>query len=225
MAGNTIRQDIKQDNGRIDDPHVGQVVGRYKSSRRGKQTIALIIACDAGDSGCIDPIEYFKSPVLIGCGMSFHVKQVDFQDPKDSADLTGLLREYAQFERCDRPELSQISRVLAEFPTAFSVLAYADRSRIEAVGLINCFYGFSTFEMRPLVNIHDVIVTGRFRGQGVAAAMLREVERIARMRDCCRLTLEVYEDNTPARRAYEKYGFIRDPSHPDVDVHFLRKPL
>jgi ribosomal protein S18 acetylase RimI-like enzyme len=79
--------------------------------------------------------------------------------------------------------------------------------------------------MRPLVNIHDVIVTDRFRGHGVAAAMLNEVERIARRRDCCRLTLEVYEDNVPARRAYEKHGFIRDPSHPDVDVHFLRKPL
>jgi GNAT superfamily N-acetyltransferase len=157
--------------------------------------------------------------------MHFPVKQVDYQDPKDSADLTGLLREYAQFERCDRPELSQIPEKLAGFPTAFSVLAYADRSRVEAVGLTNCFYGFSTFEMRPLVNIHDVIVTDRFRGQGVAAAMLSEIERMARSRGCCRLTLEVYEDNIPARRAYEKYGFIRDPSHPDVDVHFLRKPL
>jgi GNAT superfamily N-acetyltransferase len=157
--------------------------------------------------------------------MHFHLKQVDYQDPKDSADLTGLLREYARFERCDRPELARIPEKLAEFPTSFSVLAYADRSRIEAIGLTNCFYGFSTFELRPLVNIHDVIVTDRFRGQGVAAAMLSEIERIARSRNCCRLTLEVYEDNIPARRAYEKYGFIRDPSHPDVDVHFLRKPL
>ena len=65
--------------------------------------------------------------------MNFPVKQVDYQDPKDSADLRGLLREYAIFERCDRPELSQAPEKLAGFPTSFSVLAYSDRSQVEAV--------------------------------------------------------------------------------------------
>jgi GNAT superfamily N-acetyltransferase len=157
--------------------------------------------------------------------MTFPVKQVDYHDPRDAADLLRLLREYARFENCDRPELSEIPSKLADFPTAFSVLAYADDDPATAIGLVNCFFGFSTFQLRPLVNIHDVIVTSPFRGRGVTAALLDEVARIARAHDCCRLTLEVYEDNAPAIRAYQKYGFIRDPAHPEVDVHFLRKPL
>lgn len=132
--------------------------------------------------------------------MTFSVKQVDYQDSSDAADLLRMLREYARFEACDRPELSEIPAKLAEFPTAFSVLAYSEPSHREVIGLINCFFGFSTFQIRPLVNIHDVIVSDRFRGQGVASAMLKEVERIARERDCCRLTLEVYADNDSARR-------------------------
>ena len=158
-------------------------------------------------------------------GMSFSTKQADYRNAKDAADLLQMLREYASFENCDRPELEQIPEKLADFPTAFSVLAYAERSHWNVIGLVNCFFGFSTFQVRPLVNIHDVIVTRRYRGCGVAAAMLDEVERIARAHDCCRLTLEVYADNEPARRAYHKYGFTRDPSHPDIDVHFLRKAL
>lgn len=75
------------------------------------------------------------------------------------------------------------------------------------------------------MNIHDVIVTEAHRGHGVSAALLNAVEEIAVEHDCCRLTLEVYTDNTSARRAYQKYGFTRDPEHPDVDVWFLRKPL
>jgi ribosomal protein S18 acetylase RimI-like enzyme len=157
--------------------------------------------------------------------MSFSVKQVDYRDHQDAADFVLLLREYARFEQCDRPALKELPAKLADWPHAFSVLAHADSSDRRPVGLINCFFGFSTFQLRPLVNIHDVIVTGDFRGRGVAGRMLEEVERIARTCDCCRLTLEVYGDNGPARRAYEKYGFTRDPAHPDVDVHFLRKSL
>lgn len=157
--------------------------------------------------------------------MSFSVRQVDYRDPQDVADFVRLLREYARFENCDRPELDGLPGRLAGLASAFSVLAFADCEDRRPIGLINCFFGFSTFQLRPLVNIHDVIVTRDYRGQGVAAVMLEEVERIARAQDCCRLTLEVYADNHPARRAYEKYGFTRDPAHPEVDVHFLRKSL
>ncbi len=76
---------------------------------------------------------------------------------------------------------------------------------------------------KKLVNIHDVIVTDSHRGRGVVAEMLAKVEMIAREANCCRLTLEVYEDNPSARRAYAKYGFTGDPTHPDVNTLFLRK--
>lgn len=158
-------------------------------------------------------------------GMIFYAKQVDYHDSTDANELLRLFREYASFENCDRPELSGAVAKLAEMPTAFSVLAFDHSHADRAIGLVNCFFGFSTFELRPLVNVHDLIVTSDYRGKGVAALMLEEVERIARAHDCCRLTLEVYADNTPARRAYEKHGFMRDPAHPDVDVHFLRKGL
>ncbi|MGA8260382.1 MAG: GNAT family N-acetyltransferase [Arenicellales bacterium] len=77
----------------------------------------------------------------------------------------------------------------------------------EAAGLAVCFEGFSTFACRPLLNIHDVVVSARHRGKGVSRRMLERAEAIARELGCCKLTLEVLEGNTVAQAAYRAVGF------------------
>jgi len=157
--------------------------------------------------------------------MGLTTKQVDYRNPDDGANLIRLLGEYIRLENGQEPpEIDRIPDQLASFPTAFSVLAF-QQGNPTAIGLINCFFGFSTFSGKPLVNVHDVIVTHMHRGKGVTGRMLSEVERIAEAHDCCRLTLEVHADNTPALQAYGKFGFSRDPAHGDIDTLFLRKSL
>ncbi len=84
------------------------------------------------------------------------------------------------------------------------VLAFEDD---EPVGLVNCFEGFSTFQCKPILNIHDVIVAPAFRGRDISTHLLTEVEAIARQMHCCKLTLEVLEHNEVAKAAYRKAGF------------------
>ena len=79
--------------------------------------------------------------------------------------------------------------------------------------------------LKPLVNVHDIMVTSKARGMGVAGKLLGEVELIARRHDCCRITLEVLDENAAARRAYKKFGFDRTPYHPENDTFFLEKQL
>ena len=93
---------------------------------------------------------------------------------------------------------------LAKLPHAFSVLAYVDN---QPAGLINCFEAFSTFQGKPLVNIHDVIVHQDFRGRGLSHKMLAEVERISIEKGCCKLTLEVLAGNEIAKSSYNTFGF------------------
>ena len=45
-----------------------------------------------------------------------------------------------------------------------------------AVGLINCFEGFSTFAARPLLNIHDLVVLAGQRGGGIGQQLLSAAE-------------------------------------------------
>ncbi len=95
------------------------------------------------------------------------------------------------------PQLRQRSDYLG-------VIAFIDEI---PAGLVNCFEGFSTFAARPLLNIHDVIVAPAYRGSGLSQRMLEAVERLARQRGCCKLTLEVLSNNHLAQSAYRKFGF------------------
>lgn len=101
---------------------------------------------------------------------------------------------------------------LAQRAGAFSVLAFVDGI---AVGLANCFEGFSTFRCAPLINIHDLMVLPAFRGQRLAQQMRSMVERIARERGCCKITLEVLEGNQHAQRVYAKMNYASYQLQPE----------
>jgi ribosomal protein S18 acetylase RimI-like enzyme len=78
----------------------------------------------------------------------------------------------------------------------------------EAVGVAVCFVGYSTFRGRPLLNLHDLAVLPAARGAGVGRALLAGVAAKARAFGCCKVTLEVREDNATARRLYARAGFV-----------------
>jgi GNAT superfamily N-acetyltransferase len=83
-------------------------------------------------------------------------------------------------------------------------LAYVDA---RPFGLAICFHGFSTFAAQPLINIHDFVVLPEMRGQGIGRQLLAAVEATARDHGCCKVTLEVQENNQRARKVYTAAGF------------------
>ena len=91
-------------------------------------------------------------------------------------------------------------------PTLVVFLAYDGD---DPVGIATCFRGFSTFAARPLINIHDLAVLPSHRGQGIGRRLLETVEQQARATGCCKVTLEVQEDNRRARRLYQAAGFAQ----------------
>ncbi len=95
---------------------------------------------------------------------------------------------------------------LRAHPACYVFLAYRDGA---PVGFSICFLGFSTFNARPLINIHDIFVDSSVRGMGIGSRMLDRIETKARELNCCRITLEVREDNRVARGLYRKEGFDR----------------
>lgn len=141
--------------------------------------------------------------------MPLTVCRADYQNPCHAQALVRLLDAYAQDPAGGGEPLSEFARThlvpaLAARPQIFSVLAFAGE---QAVGLVNCMEGFSTFACRPLVNVHDVAVLPSHRGRRVAEQMLALVETIARERGACKLTLEVLQGNASAMRLYERVGF------------------
>ncbi len=141
----------------------------------------------------------------------------DYSDARQARDLACLLDCYARDVMGGGEPLSAYARKnlaaeLAKIPHAFSVICYIDD---RPAGLINCFEGFSTFQCKLLVNIHDIVVLEDYRGLGLSQLMLSRVEELAREKGSCKLTLEVLEGNEVARNAYIKHGFkpfVLDPA-------------
>jgi ribosomal protein S18 acetylase RimI-like enzyme len=118
---------------------------------------------------------------------------------------------------------SKLVPALLAHPAHHVFLAY-DGTRV--IGFSVCILGFSTFEARPLMNIHDIGVLAEYRGRGVGRHLMDRIERRARDLNCCKLTLEVRRDNLPARGLYTKLGFGQvQVGMPPVPMEFWQKIL
>jgi ribosomal protein S18 acetylase RimI-like enzyme len=158
---------------------------------------------------------------------SLEVRLADLADANDAAAIVAVLNSYATDPRGGNQPLSAGVRArlipgLRAHPMSKVWLAF---DGISAIGLCVAFVGFSTFQARPLLNIHDLAVLPGRRGTGVGRALLAAAESHACELGCCKLTLEVQDDNTPARHLYERFGF-RDVVYGDSGpTRFLSKPV
>ena len=141
--------------------------------------------------------------------MNIKIIKADYLDDKHAKDIVMLMNTYASDPMGGGKPLpeevkSNLAKALSKIPHAFSMIAYIDNY---AVGLVTCFELFSTFSCKPLINIHDVIVLDKYRGNGLSQKMLKKVEDIAISKGCCKLTLEVLANNKIAKLSYSKFGF------------------
>lgn len=132
----------------------------------------------------------------------------DYADPRDAADVVALLDAYARDPMGGGAALgddvkARLPGDLAANPHAFTLLARLDD---QAVGLANCFMGYSTFAAAPLVNIHDLAVLPGHRGAGIGKALMAAIEAETLKRGACKVTLEVLSGN-PARHLYAAQGY------------------
>lgn len=132
----------------------------------------------------------------------------DYTNPEHQEHLKMLLNEYAKDpmggeKAISEEKLTKVAQDLITFPGAFSFLAYKGS---QPIGLCNCFTGYSTFKAAPLVNIHDIAVLPEARGLGIGAKLIQAVTTEAKKRGCCKITLEVRNDNH-AKRLYLRSGF------------------
>lgn len=137
------------------------------------------------------------------------MRRLDLADAADAAALVELLDHYARDPMGGGAGLSDAAK-RELVPRLIAVPGYVGGLAFDgdaAVGLINCFAGFSTFAARPLLNVHDLVVVAGRRGEGVGQALLAFAEAEARRLGCCKLTLEVLTGNAGALRAYERAGF------------------
>lgn len=145
-------------------------------------------------------LPFFK---MISC------KKVDLSDEEQGRRVVQLLNVYATDpmgggESLTEDVMRRLPQELKKRPTAHAFIATLDG--VEA-GVAICFEGFSTFECKPLINIHDLCVVPTMRRKGVASTLIFSIEQYALSIGCCKLTLEVLEGNHAAKASYRACGF------------------
>jgi ribosomal protein S18 acetylase RimI-like enzyme len=133
----------------------------------------------------------------------------DYNNPAHLQAVRSLLNGYIEDEMGGGKPLSAEEQVeltdeLSRRPTAVALLAGCGGVYC---GLLVAFENYSTFTVRPMMNIHDVFVLKTYRGKGVGRRLMQAAVEEAKKRNCSRITLEVRQDNVVAQRLYRSVGF------------------
>jgi GNAT superfamily N-acetyltransferase len=126
---------------------------------------------------------------------------------EDVPIILQLIRDLATYEHAPNDVTAteeQLLEVLfGERPAAEVLLAFEGQS---PVGFAVFFYNFSTWLGRPGLYLEDLFIKPEMRGKGYGRALLVELAKIARRRDCGRMEWAVLDWNEPAIKFYRSLG-------------------
>jgi GNAT superfamily N-acetyltransferase len=126
---------------------------------------------------------------------------------EDVPIILQLIRDLATYERAPNEvtatEEQLVEVLFGERPAAEVLLAFDGKS---PAGFAVYFFNFSTWLGRPGLYLEDLFVKPEKRGKGYGRALLVELAKIARERDCGRMEWAVLNWNEPAIKFYRAIG-------------------
>jgi len=141
--------------------------------------------------------------------MELSIIQVDLQNPLHCEQVIKLLNDYMIDPMGNNNPLpkSLAPQIISGLKKHSGFLGFFVLADDQFAGLANCNVNFSTFQAKPLINIHDFIVAPECRNIGAGYFLLRRILNYASENGYCRVNLEVREDNLTAKSLYKKMGF------------------
>ena len=125
----------------------------------------------------------------------------------DVEDIYEMICELAEFEKLRDQVLSTAESIrtalFCEPPGTEAIVAEADG---QCVGFALFFHNFSTFLGRSGLYLEDVYVRPTHRRSGIGKALIIELAKIAKLRDCGRFEWSVLDWNENAITFYEELG-------------------
>ena len=132
-----------------------------------------------------------------------------FAIPKDTSLILQMIRELAEFEKLLDEVVADektLHKSLFEDAKAPEVLIAEENGH--PVGFVLFFHNFSTFLGRKGIYIEDLYIREEVRGKGYGEALLKEICKLAKNRNCGRVEWWVLDWNQRAIHFYKKIGAI-----------------
>src|SRR3954447_9165004 len=126
---------------------------------------------------------------------------------RDAPVIASLVRELAEYEKLLPEARATPADFLRELESPNPVIRVLIAEwNGEPAGFALYFFNFSTFVARPGLYLEDLFVRPALRSHGIGRALLRELARVARARDCGRMEWAVLDWNEPALKFYRSLG-------------------
>nr|WP_320133779.1 GNAT family N-acetyltransferase [uncultured Holophaga sp.] len=138
--------------------------------------------------------------------------RITHAEPQDIPALVALLGALFSIEpdfRVDPLKQEQGLQTLLADPDRALVLVARPADGGAAVGMVTLQVLVSTAEGGPVGLVEDLVITPEWRGHGLGARLLAELEQRARLRGLTRLQLLADQENRPALGFYEHQGWAR----------------
>ena len=119
--------------------------------------------------------------------------ECDFRNFDHRESFVTLLNEYIKDdmgtgEIIKGPRKEKILSEMGTHPSSLILFAFCDKMY---VGMVVCFWGYSTFRVSQLLNVHDLIVLPAYRQKGIGRKLMEALEEKACVSGCGKITLEV----------------------------------
>lgn len=162
--------------------------------------------------------------------MEIAIVKADLSESQHQIAVLQMMDAYSTDPMGDAKPLSDFARAnliagLRSHPTTLVFLAF---NGAQPCGIATCFRGFSTFAAKPLLSISDFYVDPALRGRGIGRVLLDAIQEEAVNIGCCKLTLEVQQNNARARSIYSEFGFKQAVYAADAEVGgslYMVKPV
>jgi ribosomal protein S18 acetylase RimI-like enzyme len=141
--------------------------------------------------------------------MELSILNVDLQNPIHCGHVIKLLNDYMNDPMGNNRQMPKMlgPQIISGLKKYTGYLGFFVKAGDQYAGLANCNINFSTFQAKPLINIHDFIVAPECRKIGAGLFLLNGIIDYAAQNGYCRVNLEVREDNLAAKSLYKKLGF------------------
>jgi GNAT superfamily N-acetyltransferase len=125
----------------------------------------------------------------------------------DAGLILSLVRELALYEKEPDAVVAREEDFVRDGfgpKPKFHVLIAEERGT--AVGFAFYFFGYSTWQGRPVLKLEDLFVRPEARKNGAGRALMERLAQIALEEGCTRFEWQVLDWNTPAKEFYARLG-------------------
>ncbi|WP_297983216.1 GNAT family N-acetyltransferase [uncultured Chryseobacterium sp.] len=135
--------------------------------------------------------------------MTFHIRTAQ---PSDSQTIFNLIYKLAVYEKLENDVVTSPEELREQiFEKKYAEVLIAEEDG-NPVGFALYFFNFSTFLGKPGLYLEDVFVEPDCRGKGYGKALLVELAKIAKEKDCGRMEWSVLDWNMPSIEFYKSLG-------------------